>query len=306
MKDPLIWSKFVSEFPKIITNIGSYSKLSRYISTNLSEAPNILLYSAPGFPVNLLWNHVATLKWGSFTKKECTYLKAAVYLETPFFFEIDFRHPLNSKSMDDINDLLKTIITASCIHTDRHIIVCHNIDVLTSDVFSFRVLLERYSKNAMFICTTHAISNIERPLRSRFFEIRVPLFTHHEIVNIIATLNYEVPDNLQTRNIFKALFLTEVKNKDSNVATFNYPDIAKLPNNPTILQLREISNKVCNSNVPFSMVVTDLLQTITTQSKKHAFVEKAANLEHKLALTNQGRKPLYYELLFNLAFYGHF
>jgi hypothetical protein len=216
-----------------------------------------------------------------------------VYLETPYFFEIDFEHPANTKLIDVIQEFVKMVISSACIHTRKHVFVCKNIEVIENK-YAFRVLLERYSENAMFVCMTHSISSIEPPLRSRLFHIRVPLFTEDHIKHIVATVQphslFDMPWG--TRNIFKILFLMDnEKNMDQNVATYNYPDIARIPVKPSMQCLRDISNKVCNVNVPFPFVVMDLLHRIP-EKHKAAFVARAAGIEHMLVQTNQGRRPL--------------
>lgn len=302
MKNPKLWSKFLELFPKVVATNPRYNSLARYLEQNIGpDVPNILLYGPQGFPINLLWNVVATNKFGKFSKKECIFEKTVCYLETTYFIEIDFLHPANMKALDLLNDLIKTIITASCIYNDRHIIVCHNIDNI-SDIFTFRVLLERYSKNAFFVCTTHSLSSIEAPLKSRFFSIRVPLFTEPEIGQILSTLDpnfVATKSNLTTRNIFKAIAVVDCPSND--VGLYHYPDIQEFFSKArTILQTREFANKVYCHNVPFPLVVQDILRHIPGP-RKPQFVATAADIEHMMVQTNAGRQPIYYERLFAVA-----
>ena len=304
MKDPVLWEPFVQAFPSIIEARPEYARIADSVRHNVETATNVLMYSAPGFPLNLLWDFVATKIWGidHFSRQECTFGKTVVYWETPYFFEIDFRHPLNTKAMDDVQDFLKMVISTSCLHTDRHIIVCRNMDA-AHDTCAFRVLLERFNKNATFVCMTHSLSSIEAPLRSRFHVIRVPLFECSDIANIVATLSSgAAADTFSTRNIYKALYLAS-EGAALAAVVFNFPPIKDLPSKPTIMQLREIAFKTCNNNIPFASVVEDLLRMIP-EKNACAFVQRAAALQHKIVQTNAGRLPLYYELLFHVAFYG--
>lgn len=298
LKQPELWPSFVKRFPDFMEHFCSYKKLCAYISKNIDDTPNILLYSSEGFPLNLLWNHVATLKWGACTKKECQFGKSVMYTECPYYLEIDFEHPSNSRAIDEIQDFLKTIITTSCIHAQRHVILCRNIDVI-QDKYAFRVLLERFNKNAMFVCTTHCISSIEGPIRSRFFEIRVPLFETTQVAEIMKTL-CATSHIVDTRNILTAIYFANSHHK--TVATYHHKEISDIPSSPTIIQLRDIANKVCIANMPFSLVVCDLLHRVP-EKRKCEFVAKAAEIEHRMVQTNLGRKPLYYELLFHVAFH---
>lgn len=294
-KDPNLWPLFVAKFPLFVESFCSYNNIANYVLQTLQSdsQPNIMLYSAVGFPLNLLWNYVATKRWGQFSKKECLFEKNIVYYETPYFLEIDFQHPSNSRDFDNVQALIKTIVTATPIHTDRHVLVCRNIENIT-DPYALRVLLERFSKNALFICQTHSVCNMDPPLRSRFSEVRVPLFSVDEINYILQELGGQpLAADQHCRNIFKALLLSSGR----DVATFDFPS------NPTILELRDLSNRVCSNNIPFSILVIELLNRVPDK-RKHTFVNKAAEIEHRMICTNMGRKPLYYELLFHVAFYG--
>jgi hypothetical protein len=301
MKDPKLWPEFIKLFPEIVATTPPFNNITNYILQNLEvDVPNILLHSPVGFPLNLLWNHIATKKFGVFTKKECVFEKAAVYFETTYFFEIDFLHPSNTKVLDVLNDLIKTIISTSCICNDRHIIVCHNIEHI-HDIYTFRVLLERYSKNALFVCTTHGLSNIESPLRSRFMSIRVPLFTHSDISNITNMLcpKHDIPP---TRNIYKAIAALAYQGEG---VEYNFPPIKDFfakRGKATVLQVREFSNKVYAANVPFPLVVQDLLRHLPETCKANV-VAKAAHIQHMMAQTNAGRQPIYYEWLIMSAFF---
>jgi hypothetical protein len=299
MKNPKSWDTFVAQFPVYMKTFAEYKRICDMFANSIYEASNILVYSAPGFPLQLLWNYVATCTWGNVTSKNrCSY-KEVVYLETPYFFEIDFEHPANTKLLDILQEFVKTVISSSCIHARKHIFVCKNIDAIENK-YAFRVLLERYSDNAMFICMTHSVSTIEPPLRSRLFHIRVPLFTHEQIAHIVATIQ-TTTIHMASRNIYKILFLIDDENNmKQDVATYNYPEIAKIPAKPSMQCIRDISNKVCNVNVPLTLVAMDLLHRIP-EKHKASFVARAAEIEHMLIQTNQGRRPLYYELLFQAA-----
>lgn len=305
-QNPRLWAHFVQSFPEIVATKNVYRSIANLINLSLdvtsADSPNILLYSAVGFPLNLLWNYVATLKFGKHRNKECISSKQITYQENSHFFDIDFAHPLNSKNMESIHDLIHDIISTTCIVATRHVIVCRNIDRI-NDIYSFRVLLERYSKNALFICMTHSFSSIESPLRSRFFSVRVPLFTKEDIQSIMIGLDPCLNTvQFDTRNIFKAIAIADVdRNVLATISKINCQCIHDSFNKKqTILQTRELANKVCTMNVAFRLVVEDILHFIP-ERKKADFVMKAAAIEHMMKQTNEGRKPLYYENLFNTA-----
>jgi hypothetical protein len=254
-----------------------------------------------------------TSKFGNMTRKECTYKKGVVYYETPYCFEIDFLHPANTKAMDEIQNLLLDIISYNCLHSDRHIILCYNIDAI-EDIYSFRVLLERYSKNAMFVCHTNSISNVECPLRSRFHEVRIPLFSQGAIEKMMSHIGSQMHPILKSsncRNIFKVIVVADILENQplidpSPLCLYTYPDLYRFMTDikrPTIEEMREIASKVCYHNVTIPQLVQDLLHHVPND-KKADFIRRASETEHALAKTNRGRMPIYYEYIFHIAIYG--
>lgn len=310
MKDPQLWSSFVELFPTIVSNTEEYNAKCDYaIKYLLRSGTNVLLYSVIGFPLDLFVNVVATRMFGPFTKKECLLDKSVVYYETPFFIEIDFSHPQNKKSFDAIEDVIKSIVSTVCIHSESHLIICKNIDNITS-MYAFRVLLERFNKNARFLCTTYTVSAIEAPIRSRFMEIRIPLFTKEQVKCIMTQIGGTADlcndETINCRNILKYIAIVDLKSKGHDISLtskYNYPLIKAFMDKKshTVLDIRDFANRVCTHCIPFSQVVVDLQLHVADQ---YFFIERAAQLEHDLVTTNRGRKPLYFELLFYIAIYG--
>lgn len=306
MKDPQLWQKFVYNFDNIIKSYPDYLNRANLILSSLTSGCNVLVFSPVGFPLDLYLKFVATLKYSTFTKKECIYDRHVVYHETPHFIEIDFSHPSNRKVMDHVQSLIMTIVQTSCIHDTFHLIICKHVDLI-DDPHSFRVILERFNKNAKFLCTTTSLSKLEAPIKSRFFTIRVPLFTCQQIQEIMSQIGGQL-DKMQCRNIIKCIGLSDLHNNGhdiSLVATYVYPPVRDfmVNKNYTILSIREFSNKVCSHGVPLPLFVQDLLMHVP-ESKKRSFIQYAAELEHMLVQTNGGRQPLYYELLMYIAIYG--
>lgn len=309
MRDPELWSKFVDVFPNVVTMFNEYSNKSQLISHTLTHGTNVLVYSAKGFPLDLFWMHVATNLFGNHTKRECLFEKYVTYYEVPHYIEIDFNHPNNKKYVDLIHDLIKMVVNSKAIASSRHLIVCKNIDCV-DNMNALRVLLERFNDNAIFVCTTFNVSTIDAPIKSRFFNVRIPLFSVEQVTTIMQMIGGRFHVRLQQmncRNIIKCIAIADMEKQGFDVelaATYNYPpirDFMSTKRNHNILQIREFSNKLCSLCITFRQVVDDLLFHV---DDKVSFIREASQLEHCLTQTNGGRKPLYYELLFNIAIYG--
>ena len=310
MKDPLLWQQFVQCFDDVIQQYVDYQNRANLVLSSVTSGCNVLVFSPVGFPMDLFIKYVATRKFGTFTKRECIFERQVVYQETPFFIEIDFGHPSNRKAIDMVQDLILTVIQSTCIHDDYHLIICKNIDYI-DDPYAFRVILERFNKNAKFVCTTTSLSRLEAPIRSRFVVVRIPLFTCSQIQSIMQKIGAHYDPHLEQvhcRNIIRCIAIADLAQKGidvSHVATYAYPLVKDFMQKEThtMTDIREFANKACAHGVPLPLLVQDLLFHIP-DSNKRMFLQQASDLEHKLKTTNGGRQPLYYELLVYIAIYG--
>lgn len=97
------------------------------------------------------------------------------YYENSSFITIS---NINTTILEFVKDIVKT----NTIHSYRRFVFLmdiHNIDFNTSA--ALRILLENYSQSTQFIATTTHISNIDKPIMSRFYLCResVPLPSLH-------------------------------------------------------------------------------------------------------------------------------
>jgi hypothetical protein len=272
-------------------------------------APNVLLYGPDGMPHDMIWEFMIRRKHGPFTKATHMWGKEWLYHETPYFFEIDLKHPSQPKSIASLPGLLKEIITHPCLHATRHTIFLRNVEVLAqkSEMYAFRVLLERYSHNAWFVCSTHHIGIIESPIRSRFLGLRVPSFTSAEIHLICEHLGIALPDP-QCRHLGKALFASICKSHGNPLPVDRYeaPLIHTFLNahpSPSIHDIRVLTQQLSVHGFTLPQIAKDLLYHVS-RDKRSAFLQTAASIDHMCATTEGYRKPLYIEWLVHNAIYG--
>jgi DNA polymerase III delta prime subunit len=213
------------------------------------------------------------------------------------------------KDFSFLSDLILHIIKNRYIY-NKHFIIIKHIDQLYEHFFSFRILLERFTDNAYFLCTTHCISKIEPPIKSRFNCIRIPLFDHDEIIYIFNKyLKINVNKHLlkeNTRDFIKAIFLAEVERNEPHLLTYDYctyrfPLIYNFmvnfsKTNTNLEDIRQFSYKCCQFNISIKEITLDILKHIPNK-KKSEFIKKAAEIEHLLSITNKGREPIYIETL---------
>ena len=249
-----LWNYFTSKFdthviqhlPNHIHIINSLKHI--IIDGGIHEIQNILLYGAKGFPVNLLWETIfKEIFIGKYYRNTVNWHNKLTYIETPYFFEIDMDDPNNPKELEVLSIFLKELVQHPCVHSRRHIIILHNIEKLCArrSSYSFRVLLERYSSNALFICTTHQLGSIESPLTSRCFNLRVPLPTNEEIGHIMKSLELSHHPLLianDCRDIYFTLFV--------HWLTINMPEV--------------VTEEFCNYNTIGIVDIIKNIETLTT------------------------------------------
>lgn len=303
MKNPEAWDRFCAQFDEILSPCLPYH--ARLVQTLIQQdwgidCPNMLFYGATGFPISVLLDHMFRGKYGAFTRTHHQIANSLDYYETQYFFEFDFQHPNFTRHSEECIELIQQIIRTPCIRGDRHIILLKNVDgVAQTAKQMFRVLLERYSKHALFICTTHIVSSLEPPLKSRFMMVRIPLAEEAEVRAIVTQLGYPPPEH-SSRNLYRTLLMMELDDQDTR---FHYSGFANATvAAPTLEGIRQMANKICQTNISFRNIVMDLLYFQKTDAQRYQLIDLAAHLEHMLACTSGGRQVLYIERLLCAAF----
>ena len=182
------WEKFQTCFGNILDENDYYRKQLIFLK-NIDR--NVLLYGARGFPTDLFIDEMMKNNFSlkNITKQQCLINKDIQYLHHPCFIEVDLSHPSCSKNIPNLFKFIIGIIVNKNIHNAKHTIIIKHIDVLKPlEYNSLRILLEKYSKNANFVCSTHKLDKIDVPVKSRFTLLRMPLFNHAEIKDIFKNI----------------------------------------------------------------------------------------------------------------------
>lgn len=302
------WTLLQKNFKTIVTNHQYYNKMYQFLKK--SEA-NALLYGCYGFPTDIFIDEVIKYKFGITTiyRQECTYNKDIIYFHNQYFLEIDLSNPSSCKKFANIGKFLTGIIKNKNISNRKHFIILKHIDVLNPDEFSiFRIILENFSNNVHFLCTTHKLDKIDVPVKSRFALIRMPLFQHSDIKSIFTKyLKIKLNPYLtktKTRNIIKAIYIAYIESKNKELVTedfcsLNYPPLKDFVNNldkktNNLDEIRKLSYQIFQYNISIPDILQDLLK-IMPNNNKTSIVQSAAEIDHMLILTNRGREPIYIE-----------
>ena len=323
-KAPPLWAPFLARFDEILaTCLPRHAEIVRGLADTATAAhgtPNVLLYGARGFPLDLVYRAAIRRRFGEFHLRDHVHADGDIpYRRCGYFLEIDFAHPNLPKDLDCLAVFLRDIVEARFAHAPRHIIVLRNIDALR-DPQPFRVLLERFSHNAMFICTTHRVGALEPPLRSRFQHSRVPLPTAEETRAVLALLGAPgAPGAPQCRVPFlKALYVAGLggaaeaggaRREGSEGAAYHFAPLAEffaaVKPTPSLERIRAAAAAVYQANVPLARAAEDIARCLEAAGAPRKavwkFVAAAADLEHAFVVTQKGRAPIYYEQLLHLG-----
>jgi hypothetical protein len=300
------WKKFASDFERHFSLLPCKTTIDNLSREGLTGCPNLLLYSA-GFPLQLITSYLVTKMYGPHKMEPHIWEKEVLYSESPYHFELDFAIPTQSVNMDKINNFVKEIITHKCIHNDRHIILLHNIDALLRNLGAFqtfRVFLERYTANVVFICTTNKSSRIEKPLLSRFLAIRVPLFDHNDILALLDDVGLSPPGSIPLsahRNLAYYMFAAVAVDSSSaqEGSALRYPFLRDYFGAPSTMdQLRTLAHRLHGLDVSIPDLVLDLMSLYPPGSSE-TVLHLGVRMDMLLASTNSNRRLLYIESLLN-------
>ena len=317
---PPLWAPFLARFDEILAEcLPRHGEIVRALSEIVTAAhgtPNVLLYGARGFPLDLVYRAAIRRRFGEFHLRDHVHADGDIpYRRCGYFLEIDFAHPNLPKDLECLAVFLRDIVGARFAHAPRHIIVLRNIDALR-DPQPFRVLLERFSHNAVFICTTHRVGALEPPLRSRFQHSRVPLPTAEETSAVLALLGAAPGAAPRCRVQFlKALYLAGLGDTGAGsgaggaLADYHFAPLAEFfaarKPTPSLEAIRAAAAAAYQANVPLARAAEDVARYLdgagVARKAIWKFVAAAADLEHAFVATQKGRAPIYYEQLLHLG-----
>ena len=260
------WDEFISKFPIFIKK---YEPYNFYIeNSKLISKINILFYHTKGFPIYLFIDEILKKKFNTICNKKLNNVDNISFYETQHYHEFKL-----TKTNNNIIKIIQSIVsTKHVIENKKHILIIHNIEFLPSQI-PFRILCEKYQYNATFIATTNCISKIESPLKSRFYGIRIPLFTKEQLCDILNV------NNVTTRNLFHNLLLIELNNKYSKY--LRYPPIVekKIKSIEDAKELAKAYNDLELTNVDCAM---DLLEIAQNDERKLFILNFSNNLDNNL------------------------
>lgn len=291
------WEEFYTNFSKYLDKLPYHKYVCESLLTgDLNYLPNCLLYGPKGFPIDILIEYsISNYFKTSFPiqKRFPLWNQSLPYIETNYYFCIDAEHPEFPKEIDELIHFIKSIVQTKCIHLTRHIIILKNMDQIAShkNKFYFRVLLERFSQNVIFINTTHLVQMIEQPLRSRMTEFRIPLPKINEIHTILSMIQPDLTSLPNTRNL--CLILFHLPSTDFSI--LHYPPIIELKKKKmTVIEIRQLCYKIFQYQISISEIIQDCLKLLEIDDCS-SWITETAIIEHRSVISDPVKKYYYIE-----------
>jgi len=296
------WNLFYKNFETILSFLPyhKYTCDSIFFG-DLNTIPNSLLYGPKGFPFETLIEYSISKLFSCefpIQKRYPLWNDTLPYTETNYYFCIDTEHPEFPKDIQSLTEFIKHIVQTKCIYLERHIIIIKNIDTIANKntCFIFRVLLERFSQNAFFICTTHQLQMIEKPLLSRMQCYRIPLPTIQQIQQILQIIKPDFNQDITTRQFAFLLF-----HLDNIPKMLNYLPITEtIHKSLTPLEIRVLSYKIFQYKITLSELITDCMSFITDDFQKIKWINQTSEIEMHAKNTDPNKICFYIELVLSI------
>jgi DNA polymerase III delta prime subunit len=297
-----LWDTFYNSFEEYIDLLPAYKLIYlQLVNNDIETSSNILTYGVPGFPHILLIEYFISKMFSTtfpITKRYHLW-NDMPYTETDYYFEIDMAHPEFPKDIELIIAFLLSIIKNKCIYLSRHIFILKNIDVIhNNNSQAFRVILERFSGNVLFIATTNKLNMIERPILSRMTMFRIPIPTEKEQKSVLYKLTNKKTIRYIDQNLVKNIFFNEtiIMSQIKTLPKLLYPPIQEFIDRVYDKEeVRKFSYKLYQHTISIQDIVKDLLHFIEDDTTKIKFIQQVADIEYMSCKTDSSKVCFFIE-----------
>lgn len=298
------WNEFYNNYEKILDILPPLYKYTcnNIFNENINAIQNCILYGQKGFPFETLIEYAISKFYSTkfpIYKRYPLWNNTLPYIETNYYFCIDTEHPEFPKDITSLVEFIKHIVKIKSIYNEKHIIIIKNIDNITNrnTCYIFRILLEKFNNNVLFLCTAHNYQMIERPLKSRSRLFRLPLPTVEQNKQILQLLKPDFNYDVYTRNLSLNIFNIENNIQD---ITINYPPLLETINKKLKpLEIRKITYQIFQYKISLAEVIMDCMSLIKNDNKKLKWIEESSEIELQSKKTDNNKQFFFIELLLN-------
>lgn len=298
------WRQFQEEFPiraPLVPRINNI--LHDFASGDISELPPILITGSLDLPLRLLWQEGIRKRFDSphFLKHNPidfigTESKITYYTNERYIL-FDLMHPDTNKGISLIYDVLRHHLSSRSLRLEKRIVIIEHIDQILknrADV-PIQALLDKYTHNTWFICTTHNCKSLSMTLQSRFHTMVVPALTPEECITLIPNHSVQAENQDQQCGLMNNLFYPNIKPPCWTTQFLEMCQKRCTIGTPEFI--RKTATHFCQRLVQPSLLVQELLNALGSDRAKHRFTEIATEIEHQNALIRNSLEPICYEKL---------
>lgn len=299
-----LWYKFYNNFDDYLQFLPIHKSIcDQMINNKIESSPNILTYGSTGFSHLILIEYsiskIVKCKY-PIPKRHHTWGKMP-YVETDYYFELDMAHPEFPKKIESLIQFLLGIIHNRCIYLSRHIFILKNIDVIhRNNPQAFRVILERFSDNVMFIATTNKINMIEPPIISRMLRFRIPVPSEEEQKVLLHILTGKSKIRYSGRNFIKNIFFNEepILKQVKTIPDLLYPPLKEFVDtqNHTKEDLRKFAYKLYQHSISIPDIVKDLMKFVPNHLIEE-FISKVTEIELMACKADESKMCFFIEYI---------
>lgn len=298
------WNQFYENYQSFlhILPIHQYT-IQSIFNGSIHEIQNILLYGAKGFPLEIIAEYAISKLFSApfpIQKRYPIWDNSVPYIETNYYICIDTEHPEFPKDIQILVEFISQIIKTKPICLDKHIIIIKHLEQIANHntCYIFRILLERFSNNVIFVNTTHYIQHLEQPLLSRMTKYRIPLPTISQIEYIVKQIKpgYNKP-LLNIRNISFILF-----HLDHLPSTFlHYPPLQEtIHKSLSLLDIRNLSYKLYQYRISVADLIQDCTTFIKDEDKQIEWLLKVSHIEYDSKKNDPNKNCFFLELILSI------
>jgi hypothetical protein len=308
------WREFSSNFSnKYFQHIANarLRGLASFSKEDLFQCPNIMLYGTDTTLLKLYTDAIlSSIFKRPVTKKSATYDVSSnnnkyncPYKYSDVHIEVDMEHVPNPEKQYICEFISKHVAQTKNINQPKHIVVIHNMNMVSAQVMNSLKKPTDSNTNVLFILTSSRISNIDYAIKSRCLHVRCNT-EYDDLETFLETFveGQNIPDQVEVDpddglvKILMKLGLSErtcESTLSKNVREF-ITDLFKEKSLPSACEkIRTFAHKILHFNFPVARIFQECIQLFVKDKRleNHMFAiaELSADLELK---SRQMSKPV--------------
>jgi hypothetical protein len=293
---------FHEKYFKLLAN-DYILKIKSFSQNELFQSPNILFYGNDASVLKMYVDSILKTIFNTKLKKQkATYELTnnnnkynCPYLYSDNHIEIDVNNIPSVERQFMCNFISNQVSFIKNINQLKHIVVIHSVDKLNDNtIFAMRYLIERSSRNALFIFTASSLSKIDDAFLSRCFLVRSNItetglesfFDYFLDTQKIDLMQVDIDPH---KSVFTNILEFTLPNEQNKLSLSIQKFIDEISIEKNIFavyeKIRNFGYKILHFNVPMALLmkisINHLKEKQIFKNNIHKIITLSAELEHK-------------------------